>query len=262
MPIVRSPRPESGFLTLRNEIVRDENLSYRASGVLHDILSRPDNWRTDAVTLARQRPKHEGRDAIRKALAELEEAGYITRRKVRDERGRWTTESLVHETPVPRESVSAGQNQNGKPGVGGPVVEDSGSIRTTETNYREEVGHPHDFGQTADSGPRVSRTAPRPKNEDRVAPTVADVPRQRGKRKGLTEAEYQASWRRFSAMDLGDLEDDREIRGAAFLELFHDHGVYEPDRWAQAKMDDGTWDGFCARVGLGEHRTPSFNEPV
>jgi hypothetical protein len=55
-------------------------------------------------------------------------------------------------------------------------------------------------------------------------------------------------------MDLGDLEDDPDIRNAAFRELIFDHGARKPDVWAQAMIDKGEWDGFCSSVGLGSNR--------
>ena len=77
--IVRGPRPTRDFAILRNEVLRDTRLSFRARGILAYVLSRPDNWRESAKELAAQ--GREGRGAILRALTELEEAGY--RRTVR-----------------------------------------------------------------------------------------------------------------------------------------------------------------------------------
>ena len=70
--IIRSPRPESHFTQIRNEVLRDESLSYRARGILSAILSYPDGWETSADALSRK--GGEGRDAIRTCLKELEMA--------------------------------------------------------------------------------------------------------------------------------------------------------------------------------------------
>ena len=90
MTIVRSPRLERDFTIISNRVLRDPHMSYRARGVLAYILSMPDNWRTNAETLARQ--GLEGRDAIRAAINELIAAGFARRVKSQDERGRYTTE--------------------------------------------------------------------------------------------------------------------------------------------------------------------------
>lgn len=98
--IVRSPRPDTGFTVLANHVLRDVRLSWRARGILAYLLSMPDNWRTSSAQLARHAP--EGRDAVRRALDELIAAGYMARRRTQDERGRWSTETYVYDSPNDR----------------------------------------------------------------------------------------------------------------------------------------------------------------
>ena len=102
--IVRSPRPANHFTVLTNSIIRDRRLSWRARGILVYLLSMPDDWRTTSSHLASV--GQEGRDSIRNALAELESVGYLRRTKCQDERGRWTTRTLVFDAP---------QNPQGNP---------------------------------------------------------------------------------------------------------------------------------------------------
>lgn len=146
MSIIRAPRPESDYVTIRNDVLRDNRLSYRARGILAVILSRPDNWRTDSASLCREGA--EGRDAVRSALTELEAAGYIKRERLQDDRGRWRSVALVFDTPQPVQGTleldtkpdgfpTPGIPAPGKPAVGGP-----GPIRTTEKNNLEEHHSP------------------------------------------------------------------------------------------------------------------------
>ena len=97
MAIKRAPRPVSNFTVLTNEVLRDQRLSFRARGILASILSRPDNWRSNAESLARETT--EGRSALLTALKELENFGYLERKKHQDEFGHWRTESIIYDQP-------------------------------------------------------------------------------------------------------------------------------------------------------------------
>jgi len=97
MTIIRAERPQNKFAIIRNEVLQDERLSFRARGILANILSRPDNWRCSAWDLATE--GREGRRAILTALTELEDHGYLKRRKSQDEKGHWKTESFIYDQP-------------------------------------------------------------------------------------------------------------------------------------------------------------------
>lgn len=95
--IVRGKRPDAGYTVLSNACLRDARLSMRARGVLALLLSYPEDWRTDASGIAAQ--CSEGRDAIRTALAELRTVGYMVQEKRQNERGQWTTVTVVYDSP-------------------------------------------------------------------------------------------------------------------------------------------------------------------
>lgn len=97
MSIIRSPRPDSHFATYSNDVIRDNRLSYKARGILLELLSRPDNWRISADGLAAN--GIDGRDAILSGLKELRDLGYIVTTRIQDDKGRWTTESVVYDCP-------------------------------------------------------------------------------------------------------------------------------------------------------------------
>lgn len=111
MSIVRAPRPTTGFTLVSNSTLQDERLSYRARGVLAAILSRPDGWETNSDQLAQQ--GREGRDAVRAALTELEEAGYLRRERVQNLRGQWVTQTHVFDSPTTDSQASGDQPTTG-----------------------------------------------------------------------------------------------------------------------------------------------------
>lgn len=113
--IIRGPRPQGHFTILRNVVLRDERLSFRARGILACVLSRPDDWRTTSETLAKQSGGREGRDAIRSALKELEMAGYLRRYKVNDKvTGQITTVTYIFDEPTENGLTEDGLTEGGK----------------------------------------------------------------------------------------------------------------------------------------------------
>ena len=99
--IRRSPRPQR-FDILDQRVVRDRRLSYRARGILARLLSNEDGFSMTAADLARD--GLEGRGSILTALKELRTLGYVVTHRRQDERGRWSTESIVYDSPQTIES--------------------------------------------------------------------------------------------------------------------------------------------------------------
>lgn len=71
---------------MANHHLRNKALSLKAKGLLSLMLSLPDDWDYTLKGLARI--CRDGVDSIAAAVTELEEAGYIVRKRVRDDKGR------------------------------------------------------------------------------------------------------------------------------------------------------------------------------
>lgn len=122
-------RVERGGFTTLPDSVWQHGLSARAIGVLVLMLSKPPGWRFSTERLALE--VREGRDAVRAAVTELEEAGFVSRRQQAGENGVWVT--VVKVAPTAKWAVT----NTGKSGVGGSGVGGSGASTKTETPDRE-----------------------------------------------------------------------------------------------------------------------------
>lgn len=95
--IIHGPRPERDFTIIPNAVLRDELLSYRARGLLVYLLSQPPDWQVSSARLSLE--SGEGRDAIRRALRELIDVGYLNLTREQDAGGRWLSHYTVTATP-------------------------------------------------------------------------------------------------------------------------------------------------------------------
>lgn len=75
----------ANYTTMSNHHLRDERLSLRAIGLMSKMLSLPEDW--DYTVKGLCAIVKEGREAVRKALMELEAAGYLVREQGRSSGG-------------------------------------------------------------------------------------------------------------------------------------------------------------------------------
>ena len=97
-----------GFTVMSVFHMRDKTLSMRAKGLLSFILQLPPDWKFSTRGLAAN--QKDGVDAVTETLRELERAGYIARRRLRDEKGHYKdTLYTIYEKPrsncIPSPSV-------------------------------------------------------------------------------------------------------------------------------------------------------------
>ncbi|GGO98210.1 hypothetical protein [Wenjunlia tyrosinilytica] len=151
------------FTRVPNLAARDHRITWRARGLLLELLSYPPGWRTTIDEMVK-RAQHtaretggrvEGRDAMRAAARELKRAGYLIVHRHQDPgTGQWTTTTVITEaplltlaleeqqpTPAPAESTPATRAPTpspqvspnaGFPGVGSPGAGKPGAITKTE----------------------------------------------------------------------------------------------------------------------------------
>lgn len=81
--IIIKRKVRSNFTVLDNNVIRDDRLSWKALGILTYLLSLPPDFKLYLKKLGSLRPS--GRDSTRTGLVELQECGYLTIEKIRDE---------------------------------------------------------------------------------------------------------------------------------------------------------------------------------
>lgn len=114
-----------------NSIARNGKLSFRARGLLVMLLSLPPEWHVTADMLATFNP--DSRTAIRTAMQELRDTGYVGLHRHQDARGRWRSDLEVFDSTETERALSAfgatcGNDANpqvapnaGKPAAGKPA---------------------------------------------------------------------------------------------------------------------------------------------
>ena len=90
------------WTAIPNETLTDARLSFRATGVLAYLLSKPDGWAVKSQQLVASKTdpiRGEGRDGILSALDELGRAGYYRCERIQDSKGHWTTVTYLSAVP-------------------------------------------------------------------------------------------------------------------------------------------------------------------
>ena len=123
----------SNYTIVNNEILRRKDLSWKAKGMLVYILSLPDDW----VIYLDEVVKHatDGKDSFRSGWKELEEAGYVQRKPIR-EKGiirEWRT-YVSENADLTTISPDSGFPEVVKPEVVKPQVDNQKLLSTYSTN--------------------------------------------------------------------------------------------------------------------------------
>ena len=90
---------EENFTVLRNSCIRDKELTWEARGLLHYLLSMPEDWEVSKQDIISKSPSASDY-AVGRILKELERAGYIFRNKYRNYKGQWVWVTLVYDVPM------------------------------------------------------------------------------------------------------------------------------------------------------------------
>lgn len=125
------------YTIMSNTHFKEREMSLKSKGLLSLMLSLPDDWDYSISGLATL--SKDGKDSVMSALGELEKFGYLTRRRVTDDRGRFAgVEYNIFETPQPKEPVSEEQNSE-KSNSGKSNSEKPPQLITNSINHLENI---------------------------------------------------------------------------------------------------------------------------
>lgn len=155
----------SGFTTLPNAVVQDARLNFAAKGLFWLMFSLPDDWDFSISGLASYAggARGNGKDAIRAALATLEEAGYLLREQRHDENGHFAGNCYV----LYDESASP---LSGFPTTEKPTTEKPSSENPTEQNKDKQIIPPKAPRGGRGGGKLKRRTKSKRRTEPKPAP--------------------------------------------------------------------------------------------
>ena len=149
----------SDYTVMSNYHLRDKRLSLKAKGLLSQMLSLPEDW--DYTLAGLCYINRESKDAIRTAIRELEQAGYIRRRQTTDSGGKFAgNEYTIYERPqepLPGEPSSE-KPSSGNPTTGKPMPENPTQQNIEKQNTDQSNTDSILFRGSADKPPEAKRT--------------------------------------------------------------------------------------------------------
>lgn len=116
----------NNFTVVDNNIFKNKQMSFKAKGLLVQMLSLPDDWNYSISGLIAL--SSDGKDSVASALQELEKFGYLRRERITDEKGKFAGYNYdVYEIPP-----------TGEPYAGNPNAENPPQLNTNNTSITKE----------------------------------------------------------------------------------------------------------------------------
>ena len=146
MAVYRVEKTEN-FTVLSNHLFKDFGLSWKAKGLLSNMLSLPEDWDYSVIGLSKL--TSDGVDSTRSGLIELEEKGYLVRKPVKDKGRIIDWEYDIYEVPQQKNP------EEDNPEADNPDVEEPDEGKVDEEGPDEDA--PAQL-ITIESIPKESRT--------------------------------------------------------------------------------------------------------
>ena len=134
MSIIRIEKKERPFVQVDKECINQKNLSFKAKGLHTFLMSKPDDWTFYMTQL--ETVSTDGKDSLRSAMKELEDAGYVRRTRHRNKNGTWgEVQTIVRETAmIAGKSTQCGFSDVGLAVVGSPATTNNDSTKNEKSD--------------------------------------------------------------------------------------------------------------------------------
>jgi hypothetical protein len=96
---------DNPYVQINKQVFEDTRISWAAKGLMGYLLSKPDGWTVRFYDLVNHGPQK--RNALQRVLKELARYGYMNRKRIRNEAGRFEYVTEVYELPVLVEAKAA-----------------------------------------------------------------------------------------------------------------------------------------------------------
>ena len=134
--IYRSSK-HTNYSVINNEVLRREDLSWKAKGIMCYVLSLPDDWEIYLEEL--EKHATDGRDSFRSGWRELINKGYVVTYQDRGESGKFGTYKIEIRESVSYEIPKTDFPYTDKPSSDKPYTEKPKLLSTNNTNYLSKL---------------------------------------------------------------------------------------------------------------------------
>ncbi|MGG1480466.1 hypothetical protein ABE402_05950 [Bacillus smithii] len=132
-------KKQSNYVVMNKTALHDPRLSWKAKGLHAYMLSMPDDWKFYDDEL--EKHAKNGKDALKSAIKELKQYGYMRRVRRQNEKGKFEWETIVYEEPYTEnpsmENPSMEKPLMGKPSMENPQLLNNKELSINELNNKE-----------------------------------------------------------------------------------------------------------------------------
>ena len=169
-------KKNENYTTVHNGFIKRKDLSWKAKGIMTYLLSLPDDWVVNLDEIKRN--ASDGESSFRSGWKELKDAGYVSKRSIRDEVTKkilkW--ETIIKEIPDEKKNHNVGNHNVESHQVGNHQVDNRKLLSTKELSTNIQSTNIQKEHQPSDDGQSTS---------ERFEVLWKQYPKKQGKKKAL-----------------------------------------------------------------------------